>query len=274
MALEVRFLNEMLFAYIKSGLLRAALDLELFTHINHGRRTAAEIATAAGAHARAVGIILDALTAQELLHKDGDRYSLDPLVEALLVKDSPTYAGAFTRHVESLVWNAVGKLAEIAGTGSAGSDGRRAWAPVLGRVQRSSEGIAGSPPMPLSTCSRSTRTARRILDVAVGRACTASARCSAIRAADLARLAERPRARAQDADGATSPIASPGSRQRVRRAAAAGARPTPSSSATSSTTSPEENVKLAKRLAAALKPGGQVVVHEFVPDDAHATSKR
>ena len=36
----------------------------------------------------------------------------------------------------------------------------------------------------------------------------------------------------------------------------------------------EENVKLAKRLAAALKPGGQLVVHEFVPDDARATHQQ
>src|SRR4030095_7922803 len=118
MALETQFLQEMMFAFIKSGLLTTALQLELFTHIAHGQRTVAAIAAAAHADERAIRIVLDALTALGLLTKTGDQSGLDPLVETMLVKDSPAYAGAFTRvTLNPRLWGAIGRLGEIVRTG-------------------------------------------------------------------------------------------------------------------------------------------------------------
>ena len=118
MALDPQTLQQQMFAFIKSGLLRTAVDLELFTHIAHGRHTAPEIARAAGADERAVRIVLDALTAQGLVTKSGNKYGLDPVVEAMLVKDSPAYAGAFTRiTLNPRLWSAVGKLTDVVRSG-------------------------------------------------------------------------------------------------------------------------------------------------------------
>lgn len=280
MALEMQFLNELLFAYVKSGLLRAALDLELFTHIKHGRRTAADIAAAAGAQPRAVGIILDALTTQELVHKDGDRYSLDPLVEAMLVKDSPTYAGAFTRvTLNPLVWNAVGQLAEIARTGKvpeamADVPGHQFWV----EFSEASEGIAQlTANAVVDQLTLDQNSPAQILDVAVGSGVYGfialerfpRARLTSL---DWPNVLEHARKIAERRGVADRVTWLPGS---------AFDAPLPQAHFDAVIVSQffhhfslEENVKLARRLAAALKPGGQMVVHEFVPDDARAAHQQ
>jgi hypothetical protein len=48
----------LLFDYVKTGLVKAAVDLELFTHMAHGHRTG--VSAAAQADERAVRIALNA----------------------------------------------------------------------------------------------------------------------------------------------------------------------------------------------------------------------
>jgi hypothetical protein len=80
-------------AYQRTEALRAAVELELFTHIAAGRRTAAEIAEACGADPRGVRILADYLTIVGFLRKDGDRYELTPDAAVFLNRDSPAYLG-------------------------------------------------------------------------------------------------------------------------------------------------------------------------------------
>ena len=106
------------FGFIRTGVLKAAVDLELFTHIARGKCTAEAIARAAYADERAIRILLDALAAQGMLTKEDGLYALPPPVALLLLKDSPMYAGAFARIMAApQLWSAVGQLSEIVRTG-------------------------------------------------------------------------------------------------------------------------------------------------------------
>jgi SAM-dependent methyltransferase len=76
---------------LKVTALKTALELDLFTIIAAGNRTAAEISRAADCNQRAMGILLEALCPLGLLIKEGDCFSLTPVAQAYLVKDSPGY---------------------------------------------------------------------------------------------------------------------------------------------------------------------------------------
>lgn len=87
---------DMLSAYQRSAALKAGVDLEIFTHIARGSRTAAAIATAARASERGVRILCDSLVLLGLLTKDASEYGLAPDSSAFLSKDSPAYLGGVT----------------------------------------------------------------------------------------------------------------------------------------------------------------------------------
>src|SRR5205823_11759031 len=74
--------------------LRAAIELDLFTHVAAGRRSPEEIADACRASPRGVRILADYLTVLGLLRKAGDRYELIPnCIESLLFElPSPSEA--------------------------------------------------------------------------------------------------------------------------------------------------------------------------------------
>ena len=81
-------------AFQRTEALRAAIELDLFTHVAAGRHTAAEIAAAAGASPRGVRILADYLVIVGFLRKSGgDRYELTPDAQAFLTRSSPAYLG-------------------------------------------------------------------------------------------------------------------------------------------------------------------------------------
>src|SRR5262245_46761831 len=82
-----------LFAYQKSAALKAAIDLEVFTAIDEGARTAGAIARRSAASERGVRILCDFLTVQALLQKSAAEYQLTPESAAFLSKRSPAYLG-------------------------------------------------------------------------------------------------------------------------------------------------------------------------------------
>ena len=73
--------------------LKAAVDLDLFTAIAKGSRTAAEIAKSCNATERGVRILSDALVVMGLLTKRGNNYSLTPDTAFFLDSRSPAYLG-------------------------------------------------------------------------------------------------------------------------------------------------------------------------------------
>src|SRR5438874_3988132 len=65
-------------AYQRTEALRAAIELDLFTLVAAGKRTAGEIASACQASPRGVRILADYLTVIGLLRKSGEQYELTP----------------------------------------------------------------------------------------------------------------------------------------------------------------------------------------------------
>jgi SAM-dependent methyltransferase len=82
-----------LFAYQKSAALKTAIDLELFTAIDEGARTAAAIAARTSVSERGARILCDYLTVNKLLAKSDGMYQLVPESAAFLSKRSPAYLG-------------------------------------------------------------------------------------------------------------------------------------------------------------------------------------
>lgn len=80
-------------AFQRTEALRAAVELDLFTHIAGGTITAADLATACQASAKGVRVLADYLTILGFLRKDGDRYALTPDADAFLNRRSPAYLG-------------------------------------------------------------------------------------------------------------------------------------------------------------------------------------
>lgn len=80
-------------AYQRSEALKAAVELDLFTHIANGRRSAEEIATACSASLRGVRILADYLVVAGLLRKAEGRYELSQDAKTFLTRTSPAYLG-------------------------------------------------------------------------------------------------------------------------------------------------------------------------------------
>jgi 2-polyprenyl-3-methyl-5-hydroxy-6-metoxy-1,4-benzoquinol methylase len=80
-------------AYQRTEALRAAIELDLFSQIAAGSRTATELASACQASPRGIRILADSLTIIGFLHKQGDRYELSPDAKVFLDRKSPAYLG-------------------------------------------------------------------------------------------------------------------------------------------------------------------------------------
>src|SRR5262245_27996755 len=81
-------------AYQQTYALKAAIHLEIFTHIAGGATTAAEIANRVGAAERGIRILCDYLTVIGFLTKADGIYALAPTSARFLDKNSPTYIGS------------------------------------------------------------------------------------------------------------------------------------------------------------------------------------
>jgi 2-polyprenyl-3-methyl-5-hydroxy-6-metoxy-1,4-benzoquinol methylase len=81
-------------AFQKTGALKAAIDLDLFTAIGQTSSTASEIAARCQCPERGIRILSDSLTIFGFLAKEDGRYSLTPDTAAFLDRSSRTYIGA------------------------------------------------------------------------------------------------------------------------------------------------------------------------------------
>lgn len=104
------------FSYAKTQILKTAVDLDLFTNIDNGQHTAAELAKAIGATERGVRILANALVGFKVLEKDKDRYFLTDTARTFLSKKSRAYMGDWVSHVEQLrePWD---RLTDVVRTG-------------------------------------------------------------------------------------------------------------------------------------------------------------
>ncbi len=74
--------------------LKAALDLEVFTHIAAGADTPAKIASLCNASEKGMRVLCDYLTVQGFLDKPNGTYALNPETGIFLDKKSPAYLGS------------------------------------------------------------------------------------------------------------------------------------------------------------------------------------
>jgi SAM-dependent methyltransferase len=100
----------------RSRTLVAGVELGVFSQIAAGKRTVKEIAEAAGASPRGMVALLDALTAIGYLRKTGGRYSLRPISAAFLAPGGKAYVGGMA-HALSLTWDVWKDLSEAVRTG-------------------------------------------------------------------------------------------------------------------------------------------------------------
>lgn len=92
--LNPELILQMGFSFVPSRVLSAGVQLDVFSHIAAGNKTAADVARAAGATERGIAMLLDTLAAFQLLEKTGGSYELTPLAAEYLVRESPNYMAA------------------------------------------------------------------------------------------------------------------------------------------------------------------------------------
>ncbi|MHB2015941.1 MAG: methyltransferase [Candidatus Xenobia bacterium] len=109
-------------SHIANRTLNAALELQLFTHIERGSDRLETLCQAAGTSMRGTRILLDALVGLGYVERKDGKLSLPPDVKMFLSEDSQAYLGAVLRHSD-LVWNHWSQLAEAV---------RRGHTPVTG----------------------------------------------------------------------------------------------------------------------------------------------
>jgi trans-aconitate methyltransferase len=98
--------------------LKAAIDLEVFTHIAHGADTAEKIAAAKSLPLRSTRILCDALVALRVLGKSSGRYTLPAAVRMMLVKGSPGYIGGMAAVIgNAMLWHEAARLTEVVRAG-------------------------------------------------------------------------------------------------------------------------------------------------------------
>jgi 2-polyprenyl-3-methyl-5-hydroxy-6-metoxy-1,4-benzoquinol methylase len=109
-------LMQLALAYRSSAVLFAAADLEIFTQLGDGTRSAADLSASSGFAAEPLRMLLDACVADGLLVSDGAGYRNSPVADAYLVKGRPAYIASGMKFAEDL-YPAWGRLAELVRTG-------------------------------------------------------------------------------------------------------------------------------------------------------------
>lgn len=109
-ALDPSVLLQTHFSFAPARTLVAAARLNVFSALADGPRSAQEVADRIDATSRGTRMLLDALTAMQLLAKNSGRYRLLPLSERYLVRESPDYLGSLFE--SDALWQAWAGLTE------------------------------------------------------------------------------------------------------------------------------------------------------------------
>lgn len=108
-------LDEISFGLYKAAVLKAAIEVEIFTRIAEGHHTVPALARIAGLTERGARVLLDSLCFLGLLTKQQNEYNLSPTAESFLVKGKPPYFG--DAMLGDFTWDARGQLSKILRTG-------------------------------------------------------------------------------------------------------------------------------------------------------------
>ncbi len=162
-------LMQLALAHRSSAVLFAGVDLDVFTALAGGPKTAEEIATLRKAHLPAMRLLLDACVAEGLLTVAGEQYANTAVSSAFLVRGTPAFSANGFKYAENLypTW---GRLAELVRDGKPpmpptrilGDDKAETRAFVMAMHERS-RGIGSVLPHIVNVSGR-----RRLLDVGGG----------------------------------------------------------------------------------------------------------
>jgi SAM-dependent methyltransferase len=100
---------------LKLPILRAGIELQVWSAIAAGHRTANAIAASLGADLCGIRCLLDALTMMKLIEKENTFYRLPVWAEYYLLPGKPAYLGDFV--LEWLAWEGHGQLSQAIRTG-------------------------------------------------------------------------------------------------------------------------------------------------------------
>jgi len=149
----------------------AGVRLDVFSHIAGGKRTAKEVANAARASLRGMTNLLDALVGIGYLRKNGNRYGVPPLSSQFLVPGKPGYMGSMA-HVATLNWEAWNSLTDAVKTGrpvraiNNSETGKEFFPKLVAAIFPNS--FAASRAAVSSLADKDRRRIGKILDVAAG----------------------------------------------------------------------------------------------------------
>ncbi len=102
-------LDELTTAIRRVAAVKAALELDVFTHIDNGNRSLPAFCRATGFTDRAARLLLDALSNMNLLQRTEFEYTLSPTAETFLVKGKKEYLGEVL--LAQWAWDARGQTA-------------------------------------------------------------------------------------------------------------------------------------------------------------------
>ncbi len=85
---------ETITAFQRSAAMKTAVELDIFTKIAEGSRTAQEIAGTSGASERGIRILCDVMTVMGFLTKQNGQYDLNEMSAAFLNRHSPAFMGS------------------------------------------------------------------------------------------------------------------------------------------------------------------------------------
>jgi ubiquinone/menaquinone biosynthesis C-methylase UbiE len=114
-ALDPQQLMQMNMSFTSGRILAAAVRLDVFSPLASGPRTAAAVAKTVGASERGTRMLLDAMTALQLLDKTADGYSLTPAASQYLLPLGRDYLGAVI--ADNSLWESWSHLEEAIRTG-------------------------------------------------------------------------------------------------------------------------------------------------------------
>jgi ubiquinone/menaquinone biosynthesis C-methylase UbiE len=160
-----------LWAARETQVLVAGVELDVFTHIEGGKRTAKEISLAANASERGIEHLLNALVAMGYVSKKGKRYGLSPVSKTFLVRGKESYMGGFVYETK-LIWENWSRLTDVIRSGrpvetvDAEQSGREFFPKLVAAIFPMSFGAARAAVAALPEKTR--KRIKNILDVAAG----------------------------------------------------------------------------------------------------------
>ena len=264
-------LLQALTAYQLPMALKGAFDLELFTHIAAGANTPAQLAPLCKATEKGVRVLCDYLTVKGFLTKQDGRYGLDPRTGIFLDKKSPAYLGSVANFLtHEIIRDNFNDLAAVVRKGGAVFHSTLAPEdPVWVEFARSMAPMVAMPAQMMAAQVTKPGEPAKVLDIAAGHGIYGISVAKFNPAADVT---------AQDWANVLEVAQENATKMGVAdrfHTIAGSAFDVDLGSGYDIVLLPnflhhfdvETNVKLLKKVRAALKPGGVVATVEFVPND-------